>query len=163
MDDKQKRFVRNIVAGIVLVCLLLFVAAYFGLFEGAQSDEAQIRALIERGSDEVSDHDWEDLFALCDLTPAEKQAWLDAVPAQAEYVSITSATPSGLINVPEGATEYELDVSIVAQYGALGLGPQLDTTKVHLVFVKKNNRWYFDINNPKTNFGPYVNKPKMPN
>jgi hypothetical protein len=163
MDDKQKRLARNIVSGVILVGLLLFVAAYCGVFEGAQSDEAQIRALIERASDEISDHDWEDLFALCDLTPAEKQAWIDAVPAQAQYVSITSATPSGLINVPAGATEYQLDVSVVAQYGALGLGPQLDTTKVHLVFVKKNDRWYIDINNPKTNFGPYVNKPKMPN
>jgi hypothetical protein len=162
MDDKQKRKVRNIVSGTILCVLVLFVMAYCGVFEGKQSDEAQIRSLVERSSEEVSSHDWSDLFDLCDLTPEEKQIWIDAVPSQAEYVNIISAEPAGLVSVPEGATEYELDVTIVAQYGAMGIGPQLDGISTHICFIKKNERWYIDINNPKTDFGAYVKKPSMP-
>ena len=163
MDDKQKRLVRNIASGIVLCVLVLFVLAYCGVFEGAQSDEAQIRALLERSREEINDHDWDDLFDLCDLTEPEKQAWIKSVPNQAKLVQIDSMQPSGIISVPPGATEYELDVTVIAHLEApvVGkIGNGMDSVSCHIRFVKKNNRWYIDADN--SDFPTYVQKPKIP-
>ncbi|MCB9894742.1 MAG: hypothetical protein H6839_09850 [Planctomycetes bacterium] len=163
MDDKQKRKVRNIVSGIVLSVLVLLVLAYCGVFEGAQSDEAQVRSLLEHSREEINDKDWQDLFDLCDLTEAEKQAWIEAVPAQADIVQLDSVAAAEIISIPDGATEYELDVTVTGHIGKLFVkGPQLNSVSCHVCFVKKNGRWYIDINNPKANFGPYVQKPTMP-
>jgi hypothetical protein len=158
MDAKQKRLVRNIVSGTILLILLLFVLAYCGVFEGAQSDEAQIRALIDRSKEEVSDHDWDDLFDLCDLPQEERQAWLDAKPDLAEYVQIDSITPKSFIGVPAGATEYELEVTVIAHLEKVGIsGPQLDGVEGTMWFVKKDGRWFIDLN--RSDF-PYITKPK---
>jgi hypothetical protein len=158
LDAKQKRLVRNIVSGTILLILLLFVLAYCGVFEGAQSDEAQIRELIDRSRQEVSDHDWDDLFDLCDLPQEERQAWLDAKPELAEYVQIDSITPKSFISVPAGATEFELEVTVIAHLEKIGIsGPQLDGVEGTMWFVKKNDRWFIDLN--RSDF-PYITKPK---
>ena len=103
MDQKQKLLIRNIVGVVILLTLTLFVLAYCGVFEGEQSDEAQIRALIDRSQDEINDHDWDDLFDLTDLTEPEKQAWIAAVPRQAQLVQIDAINPKGLLAVPAGS------------------------------------------------------------
>ena len=160
MDDKQKRKVRNIVSGIILLVLIVFVLAYCGVFEGKQSDEAQIRDLLERSKEEVSDHDWDDLFSLGDMDEQEKQAWIDVVPQQAEYVVIDSISPREMISVSEGATEYSVDVSVVAHLGKLGFtGPQMDSVAGTVYFFKKGDRWYIDFDKSGSTF-PYVPKPK---
>jgi hypothetical protein len=160
MDAKQKRLVRNIVSGTVLLILLLFTLAYCGVFEGAQSDEAQIRELMERSREEISDHDWDDFFDLCDLPQAEREGWLEAKPDLAEYVQIDSITPKSFISVPAGATEFELEVSVVAHLEKIGIsGPQLDAVEGTMFFVKKNDRWYIDLDRSSSTF-PYVTKPK---
>jgi hypothetical protein len=163
MDAKQKLLVRNIVGGIILLVLVVLVLAYCGVFEGKQSDEAQVRALLERSRDEINDHDWDDLFNLCDLTEPEKQAWIDAVPNQARLVQVDSIQPQGMISVPTGATDYEIDVTVIAHLEApiVGkIGNQMDSVSCHMRFVKKHDRWFIDPNN--STFPAYVNKPKMP-
>jgi hypothetical protein len=164
MDQKQKLLIRNIAGVVILLTLLLFVLAYCGVFEGDQSDEAQIRALIDRSRDEVNDHDWPRLFDLCDLTPDEKQAWINAVPNQAELVHIDSITPRGFISVPEGAVEYELEVSVLAHLEApiVGrVGPQIESVSGTLFFIKKGDRWFIDWNRSAPTF-PYIPRPKLP-
>lgn len=162
MDQKQKTLIRNIVGGVVLLTLVLFILAYCGVFEGEQSDEAQVRALIERAQDEFNDEDWDDLFDLCDLTEAEKQAWIDSVPDNARNVEIEAVTPRELIVVPTGSTTYELQVSVVGRFapGGVRVGPQLDAVTCTLAFVKKDGRWYIDVN--KSTFPGYVNPPRLP-
>lgn len=162
MDQKQKTLIRNIVGGVVLLTLVLFILAYCGVFEGEQSDEAQVRALIERAQEEINDHDWPDLFDLTDLSEAEKQAWIDSLPAQAEYVKVDAITPQSMIVVPAGSTEYELDISVLARLQKLGIsGPQLDAVQGTLYFVKKDGRWYIDWDRSAPTF-PYVPRPGKP-
>lgn len=160
MDQKQKMLIRNILAGIVLLTLILFVLAYCGVFEGPQSDEAQIRALMERSREEVNDGDWDDLFDLCDLTEADKKAWIETVPERANYVEIDSISPRGVLSVPEGVTEYSVDVSVLAHFEKIGIsGPKLDSVSGTLYFVKKDGRWLIDWQQSAPTF-PYVpNKP----
>lgn len=161
MDQKQKLLVRNIIGVVILLVLLLFVLAYCGVFEGEQSDEAQIRSLMERAQEEINDHDWDDLFDLTDMTEAEKQAWEQSLPQQAGYVQVDSITPRGLITVPAGSTEYELDVAVVAHLEKLGIsGPQFDAVECTLFFVKKDGRWYIDMD--RSTFPGYVTRPKVP-
>lgn len=164
MDQKQKLLIRNIVGVVILLTLVLFVLAYCGVFEGEQSDEAQIRALMERAQEEINDHDWDDLFELTDLTEQEKQAWIKAVPRQADLVQIDAVNPKGLITVPAGSTEHEQEVSVVAHLEAPvvgSVGPQIDAVEGTLYFVKKDGRWYIDWEKSAPTF-PYIPKPTMP-
>lgn len=161
MDTRQKRLVRNIVSGAILLCLLLFVLAYCGVFEGAQSDEAQIRALLERSRDEMNDHDWDDFFDLCDLTGPEKRAWEEAVPRQANLVVIDAINPQEMISVPAGAGEYELNVTVIGHLDVMGRNVQGDVARGTLYFVKKDGRWYIDVNRSAPTF-PYVPRPNLP-
>ena len=164
MDQKQKLLIRNIAGGVILLTLLLFVLAYCGVFEGAQSDEAQIRALMERAQEEINDHDWEDLFDLTDMTEGEKQAWINAVPRQAQLVQVDAVNPKGLVSVPVGATDYEQEVSVLAHLEAPvvgSVGPQIDAVDGTLYFVKKDGRWFIDWKKSAPTF-PYIPQPKMP-
>ena len=164
MDQKQKLLIRNIIGAVVLLALVLFVLAYCGVFEGEQSDEAQVRALIERAQDEINDHNWPALFDLTDLNEQEKAAWIEAVPDRAELVKIDAITPKGLIAVPAGETEYEIDIRVLAHMEAplVGrVGPQLDAVDGTLYFVKKNDRWYIDWDRSAPTF-PYMPRPTLP-
>jgi hypothetical protein len=168
MDAKQKRLVRNIVSGTVLLVLLLLVLAYCGVFEGTQSDEAQIRELIERSKEEANDRDWEDFLDLCDVPSSERQAWLDAINKTmeetqgAKLVQIDSVTPTEMISVPAGATEYQLDASVIGHLEApvIGaVGRPFEAVEGTYFFVKKQGRWYIDLDRSSSTF-PYVPKPK---
>jgi hypothetical protein len=158
MDAKQKRLLRNIVSGTVLLILLLFTLAYCGVFEGAQSDEAQIRELIDRSKEEINDHDWDDLFDLCNMPQERREAWLKEKPDLAEYLQIDTITHKGFISVPAGTDEFELEVSVVAHLEKVGIsGPRLDAVEGTIMFVKTNGRWFIDLDRSKF---PYLNKPK---
>ncbi|MBZ0135825.1 MAG: hypothetical protein K8I27_05590 [Planctomycetes bacterium] len=163
MDQKQKLLIRNIAGGVILLALVLFGLAYCGVFEGEQSDEAQIRALIERAQEEFNDNDYDGLFSLCDLTAPEKEAWINSVPKMADNVQIDVINPRELIVVPGGATEYQVEVSVIAHMERAGIsfGGQLDAVTCTLAFVRKNERWYIDLN--KSTFPPgYVQRPTLP-
>lgn len=160
MDPKQKLLIRNILAGTVLLILIVLVLAWLGVFEGEQSDEAQVRALIERSREETNDHDWDDLFDLTDMSEEDKQAWIKSVPQQANFVVLDSITPDGFIGVPEGATSYEQDVTVVAHLEVPIAGNiQADSVKGTLYFVKKKDRWFIDWNKSAPTF-PYIPSPK---
>ena len=161
MDKKQKLLIRNIVAGTVLLILIVCVLWWLGVFEGEQSDEAQSRALVERSKDETNDHDWDDLFALTDMSEEDKQAWEETVPQQANFVVIDSITPNGFISVPAGATTYELEVTVVAHMQVPIAGNiRADSVKGTLYFVKKKDRWFIDWTKSAPTF-PYIpSKPK---
>jgi hypothetical protein len=165
MDAKQKRLIRNIVSGVVLLVLLLFVMAYCGVFEGAQSDEAQIRELMERAKEETNDRDWNDFLDLCDVPEAERQGWIDAINDTMEHtqgaklVKIDAINPKGMISVPAGAATYELEVSVLAHIDVVVTSRQMDAVEGTMYFVKKDGRWFIDLERSSSTF-PYVPKPK---
>ena len=164
MDDKQKRLVRNVLSGVILLVLVGMVLAYCGVFEGDQSDTAQVRRLVDRAKDEMNAHDWDDFFALCDLTPEEARAWEASIPQQAQLVVVDNITYREFLAVPDGATEYSINVTVLAHLEApiVGrVGAQLDSVNGTLYFVKKDGRWLIDINKSAPTF-PYLPQPKLP-
>lgn len=160
MDQRQFRLVRNILGGVGLLVLLLLVLVWLGVFEGEQSDEAQIRELIDRAKQEINSHNWEDFLRLCDLTEEERQRWLAAIPRQAEYVVLETLLPTGFIGVPAGATEYEQEVHTLAHLRVPVVGRRLqgDSVQGTMFFVKVNDRWRIDLDRSASTF-PYLPKP----
>lgn len=159
MDSRQKLLLRNIIGGVGLLILLAFVLAYCGVFEGGKSDEAQIRELMENLKVELSDHDWDDALRLCDLEPDERDAWKEAIPRQAELVKIVAITPDGFISVPPGASEFQLEVTVLARLEAPIAGNlRADTTKGTLHFVRRNGMWLIDLDRSAPTF-PYLPAP----
>jgi len=130
------------------------------VFEGAQSEEAQVRALIDRARDEFNDHDWNDFLALCDLTAEEREAWRQAIPRQASLASIESLQPLALLSVPPGATEYEVDVNVIASLNNPLTGKSLQSESMNgrLYLVKVDGRWRIDLDRSAPSF-PYVPRP----
>jgi hypothetical protein len=104
MERRTQLLIRNIAGGVGLLVLLLIALAYFGVFESPQSDEAQIRGLIDASRNEINDHNWDRLLRLCDLTEEQRTQYRDAIPRQANFVHITTIQPEGFISVPAGAT-----------------------------------------------------------
>lgn len=160
MDQKRKNLIKNIAGGVVLLAVVILGLIYFGVFEGEQSDEAQIRALMDRAKTETNDHDWSDLFRLGDMTAERREAWVDSVPRQANLVRIDDIRPKSILNVAPGATEYELDVKVIAHLrnpigGANIRGDVVDGT---LYFVKNDGRWFIDFDRSADTF-PYIRKP----
>jgi hypothetical protein len=160
LDTRQKLLVRNIVAGSILVVIVVLALAWLGVFEGAQSDEAQVRELIQRAGEELDDHDWDDFFDLCDLTDERRAAWQAAIPRQASLISIDSLQPTQLLHVAEGAVEHSVDVNVIASLRNPLSGKSLQTDSVNgtIFVVKVGGRWRIDLDRSAPTF-PYVPKP----
>jgi hypothetical protein len=160
MDQRQSRLIRNILGGVGLLVLLIFVLMWLGVFEGKHSDEAQIRDLIDRAKLEINEHNWEDFLRLCDLTEQQRQDWLAAIPRQANYVVLETLLPTGLISVPAGATEYEQEVHTLAHLRVPVVGTRLqgDSVRGTMFFVKVDERWRIDLDRSATTF-PYLPRP----
>lgn len=158
MDRKQQLLLRNVIGGVGLLVILALVLAWCGVFEGAESDEAQIRALIDQSKEEINDHDWDDFLRLCHLNDADRQAWRDGIPRQANFVIIDSLVPKGLISVPAGSTEYEVNVHAVAHMSVMGRSVQADAVDGTMFFVKVDGRWKIDLDRSSSTF-PYIPKP----
>lgn len=161
MDRKKQLLVRNILGGAGLAILLLLVLGWCGVFEGAQSDEAQIRGLIEQARQEVNDHDWDDFLRLCNLNDADRNAWRNAIPKQANFVVVDTLVPKGFISVPAGSTEYQVEVNAVARMSVMGRSVQADTVDGTMYFVKVDGRWKIDLDRSSSTF-PYIPKPNKP-
>lgn len=164
MDRKQQLLIRNIVAGAVLLALIVVVAVWAGLFEGAESDDAQIRALIERARDEINDHDYDDFLKLCNLTPAEREAWKSAIDGQplSNFVVVDTLEPRGFISVPAGASEYQIEVNAISHLEVPFKGSlQADSINGTFYFVKVEGRWRIDLDKSAATL-PYIPKPKRP-
>lgn len=161
MDRKKQLLVRNILGGVGLAIVLVLILGWCGVFESAQSDEAQIRGLIEQARQEVNDHDWDDFLRLCNLNDADRQAWRDAIPKQANFVVVDTLVPKGFISVPVGATEYEVEVNAVARMSVMGRSIQADTVDGTMYFVKVDGRWKIDLDRSSSTF-PYIPKPNKP-
>lgn len=151
LDQRQ---VRNIIAGSVLLLLVILVMWWFGVFEAKGSDEDQIRRVTEAAREEFNDHDWDDILQYCYVepdTPQRRKQWVDSVPRQANGIRIMSILPTQPLNVPVGATTYEVEISIVAQpiIGAT----RIEVPKGKLYYVKKNNVWLIDLERSAPNFG----------
>lgn len=163
MDRKQQLLIRNIVAGILLLVVLLVLASWAGLFESAGSDDAQIRELMEKAREEVNDHDYDDFLKLCDLTDERREAWLFEIRAQpmSNFVVVDTLAPKGFIAVPSGASEYSVDVHTVSGVDVPFRG-RVGTDSINgtMYFVKKNDRWYIDLEKSASTF-PYVPRPKQ--
>lgn len=160
MDRKHILLIRNIAAGIVLLIFLLLIAVWLGVFEGEQSEEAQIRELMDRARDEINDHDWDDFLLLCDLDETERAAWLAAIPRQADFVVVDTLEPLEFISVPPGSHEYVMNVNALAHLQAPIIGNiRADSVNGTLHFVKIGDRWRIDLNRSASTF-PYIPKPK---
>jgi hypothetical protein len=162
MDTRQRNLlIRNIIGATILVALFVLFLAWLGVFEGKQSDEAQIRAVMGAAQDEINDHDWDDLLQLCALTPDEVKTWrasIDKSP-QARFVVIDAINPTEIINVPGGAEHYDFGVSVIAHLQAPILGKlNMDTPSGRLFFAKVDGQWKLDIKRSAPTF-PYVPKP----
>ncbi|MBX3473614.1 MAG: hypothetical protein KF754_04465 [Planctomycetes bacterium] len=167
MNTQQRNvLVRNLVGGIGLVVLALFLMTFFGVFDGEQSNEAQVRKLMESIQDEINDHDWHDLVALSDATPEEADIWLRSVPKQAQYVVIDTITPKTFLNVPDTAREFVVEVTVLARYEAAGMvSSRPIQADGKLYFVKLNiegkEAWRLDLKRSAPSF-PYLPNPKLP-
>lgn len=164
MDTRERNvFIRNVVGGVGLMLIVALVMAYCGVFEGKGSEEDQVRKLMERCQDEINEHDWDDLLRLCDLTPEETDLWQRSIPkAQADMLVIEAVTPKGLINVPGGATEYELTVSVLARLDLpLAGGLRAQTFEGKMYFVKVNGVWMLDLWKTAPTF-PHITVPRRP-
>lgn len=145
---------RNWVAGAVLLALVILVMWFFGVFEAKGSDEDQIRRLTENARLEFNSHDWDDVLQYCYVdpdTPQRRRQWVQSVPRQANGIRIMSILPNRPLNVPVGATTYEIEVSVVAQpiIGAT----RIDVPKGKLHYVKKDGVWLIDLEKSAPNFG----------
>jgi hypothetical protein len=154
LDQKQ---IRNIVAGCVLLLLVILVMWWFGVFEAKGSDEDQIRRVTEKARIEFNDHDWPDVLQFCWVepdTPQRREQWVKSVPNIARGLKIVTILPDQRLNVPVGATEYEVQVSIIAQ-PIIG-GTRYDVPKGTIYYVKKNGVWLIDLERSAPNFGVAV-------
>lgn len=160
MDAKQKNLVKNIAGAVVLLGVILLGLVYFGAFDSVESDEAQIRELMDRAREETNDHDWDDLFRLGDMTDERREAWQDNVPRQANLVVIDDIRPMEIINVPAGATDYDCEVKVIAHIKnpISGANLQGDVVDGTLYFVKKDERWWIDFDRSADTFR-YIRKP----
>jgi hypothetical protein len=158
MQRRTQLLIRNIAGGVGLLALLLVALVYFGVFESAQSDEAQIRSLIDNARTEINDHNWDRVLRLCDLTPEQRTAYREAIPRQANFVHITAITPEGFISVPEGATEYSIDVLVIGHMEILGREVQRQRTNGTMYFVKRAETWLIDLDRTSATF-PFVPRP----
>ncbi len=168
MNTQQRNvLIRNVVGGVGLVIVALFVLAFFGAFEGDQSNEAQIRKLIEGVKEEINDHDWDALLALTDSTPEEADIWKRSMPREASYVVLDTLTPRNFLTVPDNATEFMVEVTVIARYeapgGIVSSRPASVDGKLYFVKVKISDRtaWRLDLRRSAKTF-PYVPNPKLP-
>jgi hypothetical protein len=160
MDQRQKLLIRNIAAGAVLVILIVLLLAWAGVFEGSESDEAQIRALMEQARDEINDHDWDDFLDLCNLEQQRREKWRASIPRQAAVVNIDSLQPTELLSVPAGAVEAEVSVNVIASLRNPLSGKSLQTDSMNgtIFCVKVDGRWRIDLDRSAATF-PYIPKP----
>jgi hypothetical protein len=144
----------------VLVILLVVMLAWLGVFEGAESDEAQVRALMEQARDEINDHDWDDFLDLCNLDQPRREAWRASIPRQAAVVNIDSLQPTEMLSVPPGAAEVEVGVNVIASLRNPLSGKSLQTDSMNgtIYCVKVDGRWRIDLDRSAATF-PYVPKP----
>lgn len=167
MNTQQRNvLIRNIVGAVGLLVIAIFLLAFFGAFEGDQSNEAQIRAVIEGVQEEINDHDWEDLLAYSDATPAEADIWRASIPREAQYVVIDAITPKAFLSVPDTATEHVVEVTVIARYEAAGIvssRPAQADGKLYFVKVTIAGRqtWKLDLKRSAPTF-PYLPNPKLP-
>lgn len=168
MDRPQRNIlIRNLVGGLGLVLIAVFILAFFGAFEGEQTNEAQVRALMEGTQEAINDHDWDELLALSDSTPEEADIWKRSIPKEAQYVVVDTITPKGFISVPDNATEYVLEVSAIARYEAAGgvVSSRPVNAEGKLYFVKvvvaDKTTWRLDLRRSAKTF-PYLPNPKLP-
>ncbi|MDC1143193.1 hypothetical protein OAU50_08895 [Planctomycetota bacterium] len=145
MASDKSILIRNIVGVVVLVGVLITALIWLGVFEGDQSDDAQVRALIENSQTHLNDHDWSDFFAQCDMTSAEREKWENWVPRQANFLVLDSLNPVGFISVPEGATTYEIEVHYVAHMNLMGRKLQAQQGKSVFHFTKRDGRWWINM------------------
>lgn len=167
MNSPQKNIlIRNIVGGVGLIVIAVFVMAFFGVFESDQSNEAQIRAVIEGVKEEINDHDWEALLALSDSTPEEADIWRRSIPKQADVVVVDSLTPKSFLTVPDNATEFVVDVTAIArmELATVAVGRPVQTEgKLYFVKVSVAGKdvWKLDLKRSAPTF-PYLPNPKLP-
>jgi hypothetical protein len=145
MDKRKQLLIRNIIGGVGLLALLVVVLAFFGVFESKESDEAQVRQLISDAQHEVNNHNWERLLRLTNLTPEERRQYLDAIPRQANFIRVTTIQPESFINVPSGATEYSVDVLVIAHLEVLGRQSERQRNDGTMHFVKQDGVWLIDL------------------
>jgi len=167
MNTNQRNvLIRNIVGGVGLVVIAVFIMAFFGVFEGDQSNEAQIRALMEGVQEEINDHDWDALLSLTDATPEEADIWKRSIPKEAKFVVVDTMTPKGFITVPDSANEHVVEVTVIARYEAAGVissRPAQADGKLYFVklIVAGKETWKLDIKKSAPTF-PYLPNPKLP-
>jgi len=147
LNSKQ---IRNLIGGAILLVLFILFLAWLGAFEGKESDEQKIRALNDQLRQEISDHDWEDVIALSNLSADQRSAYKESIPRQANLVIIDAINPIGLVSVPEGATEYQLDVQVLAHL-ALG-GVRVDAPSGTIFYVKEGGHWKIDLRRSAATF-----------
>jgi len=145
MERRRQLIIRNIVGGAGLLVLIVLVLAYCGVFEGSQSDEAQVRRLIDDSQTQINDHNWDRLLRLCDLTPERREQWRESIPRQANFVRVTAIQPEGFISVPEGSTEYSINVVVIAHMQILGREVQHQRANGTMFFVKRGDAWLIDL------------------
>lgn len=160
MDRKQQLLIRNIVGGIVFLILFILALVYFGVFDSEESDEAQIRALIDRSKQETNDHDWDDLFQLGDMDAQQREAWINNVPRGANLVVVDDIRPKEIISIAPSETKYILNVTVVAHMKNPINGTNIrgDVVNGELFFVKKDGRWFIDFDRSADTF-PYISRP----
>lgn len=167
MDRPQRNIlIRNLVGGLGLVLIAVFILAFFGAFEGEQTNEAQVRALMEGTQEAINDHDWDELLALSDSTPEEADIWRRSIPKQADVVVVDALTPKGFLTVPDNATEFVVDVTAIArmELATVAVGRPVQTEgKLYFVKVSVAGKdvWKLDLKRSAPTF-PYLPNPKLP-
>lgn len=162
MDKRQQLLIRNVVAGLLLLVFLFLALMWLGVFEGEESDEAQIRELISTAQDNINEKEWDDLFRLGDMTPQRAREWEDSLPRLANVVKIHDIRPKQFIDVPAGATEYDVVVVVTAMLdppmNVPGVSGTREVNEGTMYFVKVDDEWKIDFDRSTGTF-PHVSAP----
>lgn len=155
----EPKHYRMIALVVVLLAILIGIFVWLGGLDSAGSDEDQIRDLISATKDEINDHDWDDLMRLTNVPSGEHEAWKKQIPMTANFVTIDAIRPKEYVDVPSGATEYSLQVTVVAHADIPGTkSMNLNNVEGTIYFVKVEDVWRIDMNRSVTTF-PYLPSP----
>jgi hypothetical protein len=137
----------------VLVVLVLAVFWWLGAFTPEETDAGQINKLNERFVEETNDHDWDGLLNLCWFEyPERRKEWLEGIPGAANAVRIEAMNYNRGFSVPAGATEFELEVNIVARIGPWNTTHNRDSRTGVVRYKKIDGRWLIDIDKSAPGF-----------